>query len=309
MKTNISSILIIIILFVFLSSVYVVDETEQIIITQFGKAIGEPTTEPGIGFKIPVIQKINRFPKNLLAWDGDPDQVNTLDKTYLWVDTFARWKITDPLKYFETVHYEQEAQARLDGILNSSIRNAITSNYLIETVRNSNRELDISDQAEDATSMMGDVEIGRGQIAKGVIEEAQPKLDKFGIELVDLKIKRLNYVEEVRRSVYGRMIAERNQQAEKYRSEGRGEARKIEGEMEKEMKEITSEAYRTAEEIKGNADAQATLIYAQSFGRGPEFYSFLNTLDIYKDVMGKDSTLVLSTDSEFLKYFKGYDVE
>ena len=309
MKTNISSILIIIILFVFLSSVYVVDETEQIIITQFGKAIGEPTTEPGIGFKIPMIQKVNRFPKNLLAWDGDPDQVNTLDKTYLWVDTFARWKITDPLKYFETVHYEQEALARLDGILNSSIRNAITSNYLIETVRNSNRELDISDQAEDAVSMMGDVEIGRGQIAKGVIEEAQPKLDKFGIELVDLKIKRLNYVEEVRRSVYGRMIAERNQQAEKYRSEGRGEARKIEGEMEKEMKEITSEAYRKAEEIKGNADAQATLIYAQSFGRGPEFYSFLNTLDIYKDVMGKDSTLVLSTDSEFLKYFKGYDVE
>ena len=309
MKSNISSILIIIILFVFLSSVYVVDETEQIIVTQFGKAIGEPTTEPGIGFKIPVIQKINRFPKNLLAWDGDPDQVNTLDKTYLWVDTFARWKIVDPLKYFETVHYEQEAQARLDGILNSSIRNAITSNYLIETVRNSNRELDISDQAEDTASMMGDVEVGRGQIAKGIIGDAQPKLDKFGIELVDLKIKRLNYVEEVRRSVYGRMVAERNQIAEKYRSEGQGEARKIEGEMEREMKRITSEAYRTAEEIRGNADAQATLIYAQSFGRGPEFYSFLNTLDIYKDVMGKDSTLVLSTDSEFLKYFKGYDVE
>ena len=309
MKSNIYSILIIIILFVFLSSVYVVDETEQIIVTQFGKAIGEPTTEPGIGFKIPMIQKVNRFPKNLLAWDGDPDQVNTLDKTYLWVDTFARWKIVDPLKYFETVHYEQEAQARLDGILNSSIRNAITSNYLIETVRNSNRELDISDQAEDAVSMMGDVEIGRGQIARGIIGDAQPKLDKFGIELVDLKIKRLNYVEEVRRSVYGRMVAERNQIAEKYRSEGQGEARKIEGEMEREMKRITSEAYRTAEEIKGNADAQATLIYAQSFGRGPEFYSFLNTLDIYKDVMGKDSTLVLSTDSEFLKYFKGYDVE
>ena len=309
MKSNIYSILIIIILFVFLSSVYVVDETEQIIVTQFGKAIGEPTTEPGIGFKIPMIQKVNRFPKNLLAWDGDPDQVNTLDKTYLWVDTFARWKIVDPLKYFETVHYEQEAQARLDGILNSSIRNAITSNYLIETVRNSNRELDISDQAEDTASMMGDVEIGRGQIAKGIIEEAQPKLDKFGIELVDLKIKRLNYVEEVRRSVYGRMVAERNQIAEKYRSEGQGEARKIEGEMEREMKRITSEAYRTAEEIKGNADAQATLIYSQSFGRSPEFYSFLNTLDIYKDVMGKDSTLVLSTDSEFLKYFKGYDVE
>jgi len=309
MKSNMFSILIIIILFVFLSSIYVVDETEQIIITQFGKAIGEPTTEPGIGFKIPVIQRVNRFPKNLLAWDGDPDQVNTLDKTYLWVDTFARWKIVDPLKYFETVHYEQEAHARLDGILNSSIRNSITSNYLIETVRNSNRELDISDQAEDAAAMMGEVEIGRGQIAKGIIEEAQPKLDKFGIELVDLKIKRLNYVEEVRRSVYGRMVAERNQIAEKYRSEGQGEARKIEGEMEREMKRITSEAYRTAEEIKGNADAQATLIYAQSFGRGPEFYSFLNTLDIYKDVMGKDSTLVLSTDSEFLKYFKGYDVE
>ncbi len=307
MKLKIIIILIAVILVGMYFCLYTVDEREQVVITQFGRPIGEPIKEPGIKFKFPW-WKDNSFRKNLLEWDGDPDQIQTEDKRFIWVDTFSRWKIVDPLKYFQTVKYEVEAQAILDGILNSTIRNAITSNPLIETVRNTNRELDTSEAGlEDAKEKTDlNITIGRRQIAKNILEEAQPKLEKFGIELVDVKIKRLNYEAEVQRSVYERMIAERKKIAEKYRSEGKGEARIIEGDMEKEMKKITSEAYKTAQEIKGKADAEATLIYAEAFGKDPEFYSFLQTLDIYKETMDKESSLVLSTDSEFLKYFKGY---
>ncbi len=307
MKLKIIIILVAAILVGMYFCVYTVDEREQMVITQFGRPIGEPIKEPGIEFKLPW-QKANSFPKNLLSWDGDPDQIQTLDKRFIWVDTFSRWKIVDPLKYFETVKYEVEAQAILDGILNSTIRNAITSNPLIETVRNTNRELDTSEGDLDEAKERSDINItiGRKQIAKNILDEAQPKLEKFGIQLVDVKIKRLNYESEVQRSVFERMIAERKKIAEKYRSEGKGEARKIEGDMEKEMKKITSEAYKAAQEIKGKADAEATLIYAEAFGKDPEFYSFIQTLDIYKETMDKESSLVLSTDSEFLKYFKGY---
>jgi len=198
---------------------------------------------------------------------------------------------------------------RLDDIIDPAVRNFITSYPLIETVRMTNRELDIREAGVDEVkelSPLGEVKTGRAQITKGIMAQAQPKLAKFGIELVDVKIKRLNYVEEVQRSVYARMIAERKQIAEKFRSEGKGEARKIEGDKEKEMKRITSEAYRTAQEIKGKADAESTKIYAQAYGRDPDFYSFTNTLDIYKKALDKDSTLILSTDSEFFKYLKGY---
>ena len=309
MKTRTLIILIIIVLIAFFSSAYVVDETEQVIITQFGKPIGDAKKEPGLKFKLPLIQQANYFPKNLLEWDGDPGQIPTLDKTFIWVDTFARWKITDPLKFFQTVNNVVGALGRLDDIIDSTVRNFISSYPLIETVRMTNRELDTFEEGigefQDK-SPLGKITIGRRKIAKGIMDQAQPKLEKFGIELVDVKIKRLNYVEEVQRSVYGRMIAERKQIAEKFRSEGKGEARKIEGDMEKEMKKITSEAYKTAEEIKGKADAEATQIYAQAYGRDSDFYSFIQTLEIYKEAMNKDSSLVLSTDSEFLKYFKGY---
>jgi membrane protease subunit HflC len=207
------------------------------------------------------------------------------------------------------VKYEAAAQTNLDGILNSTIRNSITSNSLIETVRNTNRDLDSAEIAlemEKEKDSIGDIKIGRQKIARTILEEAQPKLGKFGIQLVDIKIKRLNYEEGVQQSVFNRMIAERKKIAEKYRSEGAGEARKIEGDMEKELKQITSEAYKTAQEIKGKADAEATLTYAQSFGKDPDFYSFTQTLEIYKETMDKNSSLVLSTDTEFLKYFKGY---
>ncbi|MBE9542297.1 MAG: protease modulator HflC [Proteobacteria bacterium] len=300
---------IIIIIFFLLGAVYVVDETEQVVVTRFGQAIGKPKITPGLYFKLPIIDTTNYFPKNLLEWDGDPGQIPTLDKTFIWVDTFARWKIVDPLKFFETVNNTVAGLGRLDDIIDPAVRNFITSYPLIETVRMTNRELDTFEVGIDEVQekrALGEVKTGRAEITKGIMEQAQPKLAKFGIELVDVKIKRLNYVEEVRRSVYGRMIAERKQIAEKFRSEGKGEARKIEGDKEKEMKRITSGAYRTAQVIKGKADAEATKLYAQAYGQDPDFYSFINTLEIYKKTLGKDSTLILSTDSEFFKYLKGY---
>ena len=308
MKIKALIIIVVILIIALFAAAYVVDETEQVVLTQFGKAVGDPIKDPGLYFKIPWFQKANYFPKNLLEWDGDPGQVPTLDKTFISVDTFARWKIVDPLEFFRTVNNPQAALGRLDDIIGSTVRNFITSYNLIETVRNTNRELTIetgSDQVTE-TSALGEVSLGRGGITRGILEQAQPKVKKFGIQLIDVKIKRLNYTEKVRQSVYNRMIKEREQKAEEYRSEGQGEARKIEGSVEKELKQITSEAYRTAQEKKGKADAEATEIYARAFGKDPDFYSFVQTLDIYKEAMGKDSSLILSTDSEFLKYFKGY---
>jgi modulator of FtsH protease HflC len=309
MKTKAFLVVIAIVLVVLFNSAYVVDETEQVVLTQFGRAVGESKREPGLYFKIPMIQQANFFPKNLLEWDGDAGQVPTLDKTFIVVDTFARWKIVDPLKFFQTVSNLTGALGRLDDIIDSAVRNFVTSYSLLETVRMSNREMDTFemgvDQIKDA-SPLGQVTMGRSMITKGILEQAQPKLDKFGIQLVDVKFKLLNYVDEVQKSVYGRMIAERKQIAEKFRSEGQGEKRKIEGEMEKELKLITSEAYMKAQELKGKADGDATRIYASSFGRDPEFYSFIQTLDIYKESMDKESTLILTTDSDFLKFFKGY---
>ena len=308
MKFKILIIPIAVILIILYSAAYTVDETEQVVITQFGKAIGEPKTEPGLYFKIPIIQQANYFPKNLLDWDGDPGQVPTLDKTFIWVDTFARWKIVDSLKFFQTVSNVTGALARLDDILDAAVRNFITSFPLIETVRKSDRKLDTFELGVDKVQevrTLREITVGREKIIKGILEQAQPKLEAFGIQLVNVKIKRLNYVEQVRKSVYSRMIAERKQIAEKFRSEGQGEARKIEGNQEKELKRITSEAYKEAEEIKGRADGEATQIYAQALSKDPEFYTFLKTLDIYKEAMDKESSLILSTDSDFLKYFKG----
>ena len=309
MKLKVLIIPIIVLLIIAFSAAYVVDETEQVVVTQFGKAIGEPITEPGLKFKIPIIQQANYFPKNLLDWDGDPGQVPTLDKTFIWVDTFARWKIVDPLKFFQTVNNVVGALARLDDIIDPAVRNFITSYPLIETVRMTNRKLDTFEMGADLVQderTRREISLGRQEIIKGILNQAEPKLKEFGIQLVDVKIKRLNYVEEVRKSVYSRMIAERKQIAEKFRSEGEGEARKIEGNQERELKRITSEAYKTAQEKKGKADGEATRISAKAYSRDPDFYSFVQTLDIYKETMDKNSSLILSTDSDFLKYFKGY---
>ena len=302
---------IIILLIALFSGAYTIDETEQVVITQFGKAIGKPKIAAGLYFKIPIIQQANYFPKNLLEWDGDPGQIPTLDKTFIWVDTFARWKIVEPLKFFQTVNNVTGAMARLDDIIDPAVRNFITSHPLIETVRMSNRKLDTFELGVDQIAekrILVKIKTGREKIIKGILEQASPKLKKFGIQVVDVAIKRLNYVEEVRKSVYGRMIAERKQIAQKFRSEGQGEARKIEGNREKELKRITSEAYRTAQVIKGKADAESTMIYAQAYNRDPDFYYFLKSLDVYKETMDKDTSLVLSTDSDFLKYLRDYEI-
>ncbi len=300
-----------IIAFVLYGAAYTVDETEQVVITQFGRIVGQPKSDPGLKFKIPFIQKANYFNKNLLDWDGDPGQIPTLDKRFIWVDAFARWKIVDPVKFFQTVNNRFNAIGKLNDIIDPAVRNFVTSNTLIEAVRKSNRELEM---AAEVTLEEGDREIretysisvGRQQITKGILIQAQPKLAQFGIELVDVKIKRINYIEDVQKSVYSRMISERKQIAEKFRSEGKGEAQKILGEKERDLQKITSEAYKTAQEIKGKADAEATIIYADAYQRDPEFYSFVQTLEIYRESLDKDNSLILSTDSEFFKYLKGY---
>jgi membrane protease subunit HflC len=285
------------------ASAYTVDETRQVIVTQFGKVVGDPKTDPGLYFKIPFIQQVNSFPKNILAWDGDPGQIPTLEKTYIWVDTFARWKIVDPVKFFQTVNNTVSALGRLDDIIDPAVRNFITSYKLIETVRKSSRrmeelETDIEGKEKRKRRDMYSITTGREKITEGI-------LAKFGIELVDVKIKRINYVEDVRRAVYGRMIAERSQIAEKFRSEGMGEARKILGGKERDLKKITSRAYRTAQVIKGKADAEATKLFAEAFGIDPKFYSFVKTLEIYNEALDENCSVVLSTDSEFFKYLNG----
>jgi modulator of FtsH protease HflC len=302
-------------LFVMVGSMcaYTVDETQQALITRFSKVI-RTVKEPGLKFKLPIVDRVISYPCNLQEWDGDPGEIPTKDKTYIYVDTFARWKIADPVLFFKTIGMKVElATSRLNEIIDPAVRNEITSNRLIESVRNSNRELDtfelgLEENGEREQRKAYAVKVGRQEITVKILAEAHAKLERFGIDLLDVEIKRLNYTEEVRQSVYDRMIAERKQIAQKFRSEGKGEAQKILGDKELDLKRIRSEAYRKAQEIKGRADAQATRLYAAAFGRDPEFYSFVKTLEIYDEALDKDSTLILSTDSDLLKYLKGYSL-
>lgn len=313
-KSVIALVLIVAVILIASNAMFVVDETHQVVVTQFQKVVGAPITHPGLYFKWPVIQQTHYLPKNILDWDGDPGQVPTLDKTYIWVDTFARWRITNPVAFYLTVTKVSAAMNRLDEVINPAVRNVITSHKLIETVRNSNRKMtalepeSIADGAkgtEQAAAPSLHIKFGREKLTKMMLAQAQPKLDRFGIELIDIKIKRINYIEKVRKSVYGRMIAERRQIAEKIRSTGEGEASKIEGEKDRDLQVIRSTAFRKAEEIKGKADAESAEIYAKAYGVDPEFYSFEKSLQVYrKTLSGAD--LVLSTDSEFLKYLETY---
>jgi membrane protease subunit HflC len=290
------------------SSYFVVDETEQAIILQFGKPVGEPIKTAGLHFKMPFIQSVVRFEKRVLEWDGDENQIPTSDKKYIWVDTFGRWRIVDPLKFYQAVRGDEfAAQSRLDDIIDSATRNFISENLLIEAVRNTNRELKTTVEEEGGFEVEGinqRIAKGRDQITKLILQKAAQAMPEFGIELLDVRIKRINYIEEVRQKVYERMISERKRIAEKSRSEGQGRKAEIEGEREKEFQIITSEAYRKAQEIKGRADAEATRIYAESLGKDPDFYSFIQTLESYKSTFNNNTTLILNTDSEFLKYLK-----
>ncbi len=294
-------------LVVLLSSVYVVDETQQVVITQFGEPIGEPVVEAGLYFKRPFIQRANYFEKRMLEWDGRPNQIPTKDKRYIWVDTTARWRIADPLKFLQSVANETGAHARLDDIIDSATRDAVTSHLLVEVVRNTNQLLE---RAAEELKELGTaealerIEVGRGKLTRGILSQAQEMVRQYGIELIDVRIKRIDYVKEVRRKVFERMISERKRAAELYRSEGQGKKAEIDGEMGKELKRITSEAYRTAQEIEGKADAEAIKIYAEAYSRDPEFYSFLKTLETYKETIDRNSTLILSTDSAYFEYLK-----
>ena len=287
--------------------IYVVDETQQVVITQFGRPVGKPITSAGLHFKKPIIQKTHYFEKRLLQWDGDPNQIPTKDKKYIWVDTVARWRVIDALKFLQSVGNELNAQARLDDIINSATRDIITSHLLVEAVRNSNRILEAEAQGDDliiTDEALENIDVGRKILESMILERAQVLAPQYGIEIKDVRIKRMNYVEAVRNKVYDRMIAERKRAAEKYRSEGMGKSAEVEGRIAKELKEIQSEAYRQAEIVKGKADASAITIYGDAYNQDPEFYSFVKTLDTYKNTIDDKSTVILTTDADYYKYLK-----
>ncbi len=284
--------------------VYIVDETQQVVITQFGEPRGDAVTTPGLKLKIPFVQKVNYLDKRFLEWDGFPNEVSTRDKRFIHVDTYARWRITDPLQYFLRLTSEREAQSRLDDILDGATRNVIANHDLIEVVRTSNRAFAVSEEiaGEAAPETADSIELGRGALAAEVLQAAQTGTEDLGIEILDFQFKRLNYIAEVREAVYARMISERQRVAEQFRSEGAGDAARISGERERELKEITSEAYRLAQAIKGRADAEAADIYAGAYNRNAEFYRFIKTMQVLRETLDSNTVLVLSTNSDFLRY-------
>lgn len=295
---------------------YIVDESEQVVITQFGKPIGEPVTEPGLSFKMPFVHTVHRFDKRFLEWDGERNQLPTRDKRFIFVDTYARWRISDPLKFFQRLRDERGAQSRLDDILDGETRNVIARHDLIEVVRTSNRELaadeevvggvDAGAEEDDADLRQRDFEIsvGREKLANEVLAAAQGRTDDLGIEILDFQFKRINYVDAVQAEVFSRMVSERKRIAEQFRSEGAGQAARINGEKERELARITSEAFRQAEEIRGAADAEAARVYADAYNADPEFYAFVKSMETYRATVDNETTLVLGTEGELLRYLE-----
>jgi membrane protease subunit HflC len=290
-------------------SMYTVSETDQVVITRFGKPIGKPVIASGLKFKMPFVDQVNRFDKRFLAWDGDANQMVTRDKKYIRVDTFGRWRIVDPLLFFQKVGNESGAQTRLDDIIDGATRTVVASQNLIEMVRSSNEELDrgqVEAKTQAATNdeakNVEKVEVGREKVQQRILTQAKQPCIEMGIELLDVRIKRINYEHSVQLKVFERMISERKRIAAQYRSEGQGEAAKIRGKMEKELKEIESLAYRRSEEIRGNADAEATKVYADAYEIDPEFYSFTKTLETYRKALDADTMLVLDGNGSFARY-------
>ncbi len=304
---------ILVALFAF-SAAYSVSETEQVIITQFGKPVGDPISEAGLHFKIPYIQDVTRVEKRILEWDGRPNEMPTKDKTYIVVDTFGRWRIDDAKQFFLRLRDERSAQSRLDDILGSETRNAIAKHELIELIRTTKDRQPVRDVAiADAPGNIGilyPISMGRARIEEEIFNKAASKLTDFGIELLDIRFKRINYNESVRQRIYDRMISERQQIAERFRSEGAGEAAKIMGKKEKDLLEIESKAYKEIQEIRGAADAKATEIYALAYNQSEEsiaFYAFIKTMETYQEMLDQDSTLILTTGSDIFKFLKKID--
>ena len=295
-----------------MSSAFTVNETQQIIITQFGKPVGAPVTRAGLKFKLPFIQDVNPIEKRILEWDGNPTDMPTKDKLYISVDLFARWRIVDPLQYFLRLRDERSAQSRLDDILGSETRNAIAKHELIEIVRTTKDRVPTQDTTlGDSNNVLGTlvpIHMGREKVEQQIFAAAAAKVAVFGIELLDIRFMRINYNESVQPKIYDRMISERQQIAEQFRSEGNGEAARINGNRERELQKVRSEAYRRVEEIRGEADATATEIYARTYNQNTDavrFYEFTRTMSAYRDIIAAGTTLVLSTDSELFKFLKG----
>jgi len=300
--------------YLLMSSIYTVSEVEQAIITQFGRPVGDPVTSAGLKFKVPFIQDVNLIDKRVLEWDGNPSDMPTKDKLYVSVDLFARWRIVEPLQYFLRLHDERSAQSRLDDVLGSETRNAVAKHELIEIIRTTKDRVPLRDalvtdagQALNIGSLVP-IQKGRKQVEQEIFAEAAQKVRVFGIELLDIRFKRINYNESVRPKIYDRMISERRQIAERFLSEGNGEAARIRGNRLRDMNKIQSEAYRQVEEIRGVADAKATEIYAKAYNQSPEavtFYEFTRTMQAYKSLIAENTTLVLSTDSDLFRFLKG----
>jgi len=311
-RTNlIIAVGVLIFLLVILSSAFVVNEAEQVIITRLGKPVRAPIQTPGIHFKMPLLEDAHFFEKRFLEWDGAANQIPTRDKRFIWVDSYARWRITDPLLFFQRVRDERGAHGRLDDIVDGETRNAIANHDLVEIIRNTNREpqaeFDTVRVEEDMTNVFVQINTGRHKITREILANASKRLKELGIELLDVQFKRINYVEEVQRKIYERMITERKRIADMYRSEGSGEASKIIGDRERDLKSIQSEAYRTAQEIMGKADAEATAIFARAYNQNEEsreFYRFLKTLETYKKTFTEKDWLILSTKSDIYKFLE-----
>lgn len=305
---SIFSIILAVVLFVTASSsFFILDETQQAIITQFGKPIGKPRTEPGLNFIMPFVQKVQFFDKRFLEWDGDQNQVPTKDKKFIFVDTYARWEITNPLQFFIRLRDERSAQSRLDDILDGETRNAVAGHDLLDLVRSSNREPEIQEEFMEELEVLEKISIGRDAIEKMILQKANERTSDLGIRILDFRFKRIDYVDEVKTKVFDRMISERNRIADQFRSEGQGEARIIEGNKEKDLAEIQSDAYKKAEIIKGEADAEVTAIYAAAYNKNLQsrkLYEFLKSMETLEKTMGESTTLILSTDSELFKFLK-----
>ena len=291
------------------SSLYTLEEGQQAVVVQFGRPVGETVTEAGLHIKLPFVQKVLRFEKRLLFWDGDPNQIPTKGREFIWVDTTARWRISDAKKFLENVASEEGAQSRLNDILDSVVRDQVSSSELVELVRSASWTIpddellkDVPEEQEEA--LKREIARGREQITRTILAEAQKIIPQYGIELVDVRIKRLDYVESVREKVYERMISERKRIAAQFRSEGEGRSAEILGTMEKELRVIRSTAYRQVQEIQGKADADATQIYGQAYNRDPEFYAFLRTLESYEESANPNSVMLLTTKSDFYSYIK-----
>jgi len=313
MKLQLIPIPIFLAVIVFYLCSYVVQETDQVIITQFGKPVGEPVTAAGLHFKLPFIQEVNRIEKRFLPWDGPSNEMSTKDKTYLIIDTFARWRISDAMVYFRSLRDERSALSRLDDILGSATRNAVAKHELIEIVRTNKDRVAQTDEALvqgiGKVGTLYPIKIGREKVEQEIFKNAASKLEGFGIELLDIRFKRINYNETVRRRIYERMVSERQQIAERFRSEGAGEAAKIIGKKERDLQEIESEAYKSVQEIYGAADAKASAIYAEAYDQSKqsaEFYAFLKTLETYREVLTSDISLILTTDSPLFGLLKSF---